>query len=266
MILQKLQHVVERKFTYKPNSVDHGALLSRKHQSVRFGEEFGLDLHGAFVEHHSERVVLFFHGNKNNITRFETHYSFFDEIGVSYFTFDYPGYGNSSGSPTEQSLYASARAAYSFLSCTRKYSPTSIIVYGASLGAAVAAELLQTHNADSFISEAAFSSAREMGKELIPYLPIWSFFPDRYNNLKRYSLLKLPVFLLHGQYDLITPLHQAKQLMIALKSSSRISEYDHTEVVRGADHTSCLPTGGPSLKEVLGSWIMRASTKVAQRA
>jgi fermentation-respiration switch protein FrsA (DUF1100 family) len=240
---------LEKNLTFKPDSVDYGFIASRPHQRLTIGREFGLKLDAAFIDNSSPIVVLFAHGNKWNMTWFAAQYALFDALGLSYLTFDYPGYGASVGEPSEAALYASLRAAYAHLTHSLHFTPVNIVVYGLSLGAAVAADLLQEVNTRCFISECAFTSSRDMARHLYPYLPISWMFPNRFLNEHKFAHLRTPLFIMHGDDDEIAPVDHAYQLYKQALGPKVL------RVVEGATHRNCLEIGGNGLIEELRAFL-----------
>lgn len=244
-------HILERHLTYKPNSIDHGGLQNIPHTRVRFGAEFGLDLEGIWMPQESDITALFVHGNRHNVTRFAEHYSLFRSLGISCFTFDFPGYGNSRGTPSEASLYASARAAYSYLLREYRATPSSVVVYGCSLGGAVALELLSHSPAACLITESAFTNSHDMARFLYPYLPVRQILPCRFNNESRIQELLTPKLLIHGEADLRVPVRMAHTLFERAKQPKELV------LIKEADHIDCLARGGAELQSTIGSFIKK---------
>ncbi len=240
---------LEQKLTFKPNAIDHGGLVGFEYERFRFGYEFGLDLDGIFVDRGPERAVLFIHGNKHNLTRFREHYELFLDSGFTFMAFDYPGYGQSVGAPSEELLYASARAAYAHITKERGYEPNRLAVYGCSLGGAVSIELLQARPAACLVTESTFTSSWDMARYLYPYLPIRRLFPNRFRNDLRISSLNLPLFMVHGEEDRVVPFAMGQQLHALAASARRFV------TIPGANHIDCLEVGGATLKTEIASFI-----------
>src|SRR5260221_103966 len=91
--------------------------------------------------HVPKLTVLFFHGNAGNISHRLEKIGIFRDLGVDTFIIDYRGYGRSEGQPNEEGTYHDAQAAYEYLTQQRKLAPRSIVLYGESLGTAIAADL-----------------------------------------------------------------------------------------------------------------------------
>ena len=240
---------LEQRLSFKPTSTDYGGLTRFNAARFRFGGEFGLDLNGAFFGSSSRHAVLFIHGNKHNLTKFAAHYELFSSIGAACLSFDYPGYGASSGTPSEERLYASARAAYSHLRYVLGYAPEQIIVYGCSMGGAVALELLQHVPAAGLITESTFTNSLDMSRYLYPYLPVWKLVPNRFRNDQRMPRLRLPLFMIHGEADLVVPVTMAHQLY-ALASCEK-----SLMIVPRATHINSIELGAEPLRAAVASFI-----------
>ncbi|MEY4670085.1 MAG: hypothetical protein RL518_2784 [Pseudomonadota bacterium] len=242
-------HLLERRLTFKPSFDDHGGLADIPHERIEFGGEFGMQLDGAFVNNGSESVVLFTHGNRHNITKFREHYRLFAALGQSFFTFDYPGYGRSPGTPSEKSVYASARAAYAHITNNRGYSPKKIIAYGCSMGGAVAIELAQHVPVAGLITESTFTNTWDMAKHLYPFLPLWRLLPKRFENDRKVPHIKVPMLIIHGEKDPIVPVSMASQLARGAIHPAR------TIVIPDANHINSLELGAADLQGAIEDFI-----------
>lgn len=241
--------LLERKLTFKPTSQDHGGLNALPHERVEFGHEFGMRLDGVFVDNGSPSIVLFTHGNKHNITRFREHYHLFCAIGQSFFTFDYPGYGRSPGTPSEELVYASARAAYSFVTSRLGFQPSNVVSYGCSMGGAVAIDLLQHAKVACLITESTFTNTWEMAKHLYPYFPVWPLLPKRFRNDEKASHITVPMLIIHGEEDPIVPVSMAQVLYDTVSSPKELV------IIPGANHIDSLTQGGEKLQNTIKSFI-----------
>lgn len=240
---------IEKWLTFKPDQLDHGALRNRAHHRLRFGAEFGLNLDGVWLPRKSDAAILFIHGNRHNVTKFAEHYDLFETLDISCFTYDYPGYGLSSGAPSETALYASARAALSYLTTSLHYHPRQVIVYGCSLGGAVAIELSQHSAVAALITESTFTNSHEMGELVFPYLSLWKLLPRRFENDKKIGMLTSPTLLIHGEQDPLVPVRMAHKLF------SLVTAPKHLEIVPHALHTDSLSRGAIPLRNMIGSFI-----------
>lgn len=241
--------LIERSLTFKPNAIDHGGLNGITHERIRFGNEFGFDLDGVWMPQKSFASALFIHGNRHNVTKFKEHYKLFQAIGISCFAFDFPGYGTSKGTPSESALYASARAALTTLLKVSDTSLDNVIVYGCSLGGAVAIELVRHIPAGCLITESTFTNSRAMARHLYSWLPIRHLLPVRFANDGKVSALRLPKLFIHGERDERVPVSMAHTLYAKSQGPKNL------ELVPEAGHIDCLSHGGDALLQKIEAFI-----------
>ncbi|MBN1684451.1 MAG: alpha/beta hydrolase [Gammaproteobacteria bacterium] len=169
----------------------------------------GGDIISAVYLHPEKKVkyiVLMSHGNAEDIGSL---YSIFHEWlyrDFSVLAYDYPGYGTSEGIATEKSVYQSAETAYNYLTKALDIPANRIIIYGRSIGAAVAIQLATLHPAAGLILEAPFISAFRVVTKF-PLLPF-----DKYNNLKKIKKIHCPVLVVHGTQDEVIPFWHGKRI------------------------------------------------------
>jgi len=169
-------------------------------------------------------TVLLFHGNAGNMShRFEK-LAVLRELGVDTFIIDYRGYGRSGGKPDEQGTYRDARAAYDHLIQQRKLSPRSIVVYGESLGSAVAADLATKVNVGGLILEEAFTSVGDVGQKMFPFLPIRGLVWNKYDTLSKMPRVKVPLLIFHSRDDELFSLRHAQRLLAAANDPKQLVE------------------------------------------
>lgn len=244
MILRTL----ESWLTFKPNGIDHGGLSRFTHERFFFGDSGQLRLDGVLIPGPSDRIVIFIHGNRHNITRFSEHYTLYQELGISCFTFDFPGYGRSSGSPSESSLYQSAEAAYRYVTQSLGYHHEQIILHGCSLGGAVAIELALHNAVRCLITESTFTNTSEMARHLYPWLPINAFLSPKFDNQSKVSRIKIPHLIIHGDQDPQVPLHMAYHLHNLAAGPKQIL------IVTGAEHTNAVTIGGTAIRDAISTF------------
>jgi len=158
------------------------------------------------------RTVLFCHGNAGNIShRFET-ITYLAELGVSQLIFDYQGYGRSSGSPSESNVYADAMAAYRWLVDEKGIRPEDIVVFGRSLGGAVAIDLASRVDCGGLIVESSFTSAVEVGKLMFPVVPVRLLLRVKFDSVNKISACSCPVIVAHSPGDELIPFRMGQEL------------------------------------------------------
>ncbi len=171
-----------------------------------------ITLNGWFVPcDNSKYTLIFLHGNAGNIGNRLDKIKLLRQVKCDIFIIDYRGYGHSQGQPDESGLYYDAKAAYEYLINTRGIAPNRIILYGESLGAAIAIDLAVKSEIKAIILEGAFSSGKDMAKIIFPFLP-GCIFADKFNSLKKINSIKTAKLFIHAKEDEIVPIYLAKKL------------------------------------------------------
>ncbi|NJR66078.1 MAG: alpha/beta hydrolase [Leptolyngbyaceae cyanobacterium CRU_2_3] len=150
-------------------------------------------------------VVLHFHGNAVNIGANLDQADRFHQLGWSVLLMDYRGYGQSEGNfPQEKQVYQDAEAMWNYLTRDRHIPPEQIILYGHSLGGAIAIELATHHpNAAGLIVESSFTSIRQMIDRTmnLDLFPVDLLLTQRFNSINKVAALQVPVLFIHGTAD-----------------------------------------------------------------
>lgn len=183
-------------------------------------EDVSIDINGSklsgwfFHNPASPYVVLISHGNGGNISSMRWITSNVLSTGASVLLYDYRGYGRSPGKPSVKSICADGDAAYNFLVNTKGYRSDQIILYGQSLGCAVASHIAAAHDALGLILQSGFSSLRTVAYERFPILKysLSLLVPNVLDNAKLLSQMKIPLLIIHGDHDKIVPFDNAKML------------------------------------------------------
>jgi len=157
-------------------------------------------------------TLLFCHGNAGNISHRLDSIKLFHDLQLSVFIFDYQGYGQSQGSPGERQTYLDSRAAWDYLTDERGLRPDEIVLFGRSLGAAVAIELATVTDPAALVAESCFTSAVDMGTKVYPWLPIRLVRRIRYNSLRRIGDVEAPKLFIHSIEDEVVPFGMGRRL------------------------------------------------------
>jgi fermentation-respiration switch protein FrsA (DUF1100 family) len=177
-----------------------------EYEDVWLRAEDGVRLHGWYLPRPgSDRVLLFFHGNGGNISHRQASLEIFHRLGLNQLIIDYRGYGVSEGRPTEPGLYRDARAAWEHLVEERGLTPDRIVLFGRSLGGAVAANLAAEVRPGALILESTFSSARDLTRALYPLLSWLIVRRYELDTVARLAEVSCPVLVLHSPDDEIVP-------------------------------------------------------------
>ena len=133
-------------------------------------------------------------------------------MGLDTLIIDYRGYGQSQGKPSEQGTYLDADAAWHYLVSNRGVAADEIIVFGRSLGGAVAAWLANQYRPAALIIESSFSSALDMAHKLYPFMPVRLITRLDYPVKLYVSRLHCPLLVIHSRDDEIIPFTMAEAI------------------------------------------------------
>jgi len=182
-------------------------------------------LHGWYMPAANSRGgLLFFHGNAGNISHRMDSIKIFHELDLDILIIDYRGYGQSTGKATEQGTYLDAQAAWDYLINSRKIPADRIIIFGRSLGGAVAAWLGVQHTPAAVIIESSFSSGVDMAHRLYPFMPTRLITRLQYPVADYAGRLNCPVLVVHSRHDEIIPFTMGQAIYAAVKQQKEFLE------------------------------------------
>ncbi len=184
--------------------------------SVNIATRDGETLHGWWMSVlNAKGTVLFLHGNAGNISHRINYLAMFKRLGYNTLLFDYRGYGQSSGVPSESGTYLDAQAAWRYLIETRGIAPARIAVFGESLGGAVATWLAAREKPGLLVLASTFTSIPDLAAKLYPFLPVRWISRFDYDTRKSLQSVTCPVFIAHSPQDEIIPFEHSQQLFQA---------------------------------------------------
>lgn len=203
--------------------------------------EDGVRLHGWYAEgidSDLDITLLWYHGNAGNITHRLENMRDLLNLGVNVFIIDYRGYGKSDGSPDEPGIYKDGIAAYDYLITEKEHTKENIVLFGKSLGAAVAVEVATQRGVRGMILESAFTDAKAMANIIMPFLPVGAVISSKFNSIGKIKNMYVPVLFTHGDRDTIVPVDLGKKLFEAA------NEPKEFYTIHGADHNDTYIVGG----------------------
>jgi hypothetical protein len=225
--LALILYLSQTRFLYQPSRqiLYMPGELGLDFEIVAFESADGVQLSGWYVpSEDAELTVLFCHGNGGNMSHRLDSINIFHNLGLSCFIFDYRGYGQSRGKPTEEGTYLDAEAAYEWLKKKKKVSSANIIVFGRSLGASIAAYLAAKVEVRALIIESCFTSYVDIGKKFYPYMPIRLFAKFGYPTIDYVRRVDCPVMIIHSRDDDIIPFEFGQKLYEAVDAPSEFVE------------------------------------------
>ncbi len=250
-------NILDQLFVYHPDpwqDRDWAKLSGLPLEEVWFQAADGARLFGWYVEAQADRpVILWCHGNAGNIIHRLENLKLLYQLGLSVFLFDYRGYGRSQSlRPSEAGLYQDALGAYEYLTRTRMLRPERIVIFGRSLGAAVAGELAAHKPAAGLILETPFPSVEAIARFYYGGLPVHWLLGAEFRLIDRLPQLSLPKLIIHGDRDDTIPMEFGRQVFDAAKPPKE------WYVIRGADHNNTYQVGGAAYFRRIAEFIRNA--------
>jgi uncharacterized protein len=221
---------LEDRFLYHPTRVGHVVDLG---YDIRLTAADGVKLHAIYVTRaYAYFNLLFLHGSTGGLPRHRGILAFLAaQVGANVLALEYRGYGKSEGTPSEEGLYADARAAYSWL--LTQGPPSSVIVYGEGLGSGPACELAATQQIGALVLLSAFTNLPELAAARYPWLPTSWIVRSRFDNLAKLPHVHVPKLIAHSRADERVPFRLGERLFEAASSpreSLWLDEAEHNEV------------------------------------
>jgi fermentation-respiration switch protein FrsA (DUF1100 family) len=170
--------------------------------------------------------VLYLHGNASTIaSRMNVkHYLRLRELGLNVLAPEYHGYNGLPGVPSEASVAADARAGYDYLRTTERVPPDRLVIFGWSLGAAIAVELASRVEARAVILEGAPASIVDIGQSRYPMFPIRLIIRNPFRAIDRVDDVRAPLLFLHSPEDVVIPFAEGRRLYEAAPSPKTFVE------------------------------------------
>jgi fermentation-respiration switch protein FrsA (DUF1100 family) len=189
------------------------AVIRLPFEEVNINTTDGEQITAWWIPAEKERAVLLFcHGNAGNISHRLDSIDIFNRLGLSVLIFDYRGYGTSTGRPSEDGTYHDAEAAWRYLVDVQKKKPEKIILFGESLGGAVAAEIASRYKAGGLILMSSFTSIPELAGRLYPFLPVKLLSKFHYATIEKIANITAPKLIIHSPDDEIIPFVMGRAL------------------------------------------------------
>jgi len=183
-------------------------------------------------------VVLYFHGNADNLQRWGEYHGDFTKRGYDVWMYDYRGFGKSDGRPGDKVYYEDAKKVFDWVQ--RQYPEEEITLYGRSLGTSIASQLATKVSCDSLILEAPFNNLDHLFKLKFPWL--WQPFAQQYdfaNDRHLAMQISAPVHIIHGTRDRIVPFESSiplKEYLQAKDSYTLIHGGGHKNLANFSDY------------------------------
>jgi fermentation-respiration switch protein FrsA (DUF1100 family) len=170
--------------------------------------------------------VLFLHGNAATIAAKVNiaHYTELRKLGLNVMAPEYRGFGGLDGLPTEASLAVDAQGAYEYLRRVRHVPASRLVIYGWSLGSAVAVTLASGVDSAALILEGAPASLVDIGQQQYPFFPVRLLMRNPFDSIRRIDRVRAPILFLHSPEDAVIPIAEGRRLYAAARSDKTFVE------------------------------------------
>ena len=227
---------LELAMTFHPVRLSSSELAPEGADEVWFSAKDGARLHGWYFPAQKKpaaATIIYFHGNGGNISNVRWLGESLAKRGFEVLLFDYRGYGRSDGTATyETELYLDGEAAVLFVVNEKHVAPHRIVLYGQSLGTAVATEVATRQKVGAVVLESGFSSASSLAATALPWLPrfLHAVARNRFQSAEKLRLVRVPVLISHGEPDPVIPSDEGRALFAAANEPKEFL------IVPGAGH------------------------------
>lgn len=203
---------------------------------------------------HADRALLFFHGNGGNMSHRRDSIEIFHQLGLNVLIIDYQGYGESEGTPGEQAMYDDGRAAFDYLVNERKFRKENIVIFGRSLGGAVAVRIAAEKQPGAVILESTFASVPDVASYYFPVLSKIIVSRYRFNSVAQVKKVHCPLLVLHSKQDDVIPYMSGVKLYNAANNPRLF-------VQLVGDHNTGFMQSQPAYEDVLASFLEESKKK-----
>ena len=217
-----------------PNGIWEPAQFGVPAQDVFFESADGVKLHAWWVPRKKALgTVLYCHGNTGNISTRIGALAQFRRLRMNVFAFDYRGYGRSKGEPSEAGVFRDVQAAYDQITGPLSQRPGSVILFGHSLGGAIAIDAALHREVAGLVVQSSFTQVRDMARAVMPWGPLGLIARNEFRSIAKVGLIAAPKLFIHGSDDPTVPLEMGRRLFEAAadpKEWYEIARAGHNDV------------------------------------
>jgi len=207
------------------------------YETVHLNTEDGETLHGWWIPapgvsretspgEGATHTLLFFHGNAGNISGRLESVQQFHRLGLNVLIVDYRGYGQSTGTPSEEGIYRDAAACWEHLTDDRSIAPSDVVIFGRSMGGGPATWLASRHTPGAVILESVFTSVPDVGAHHYPFLPVRALATNQFDNEARVAESEAPKLFIHSREDRVVPFNLGRRVYEAAAEPKQFLEIE----------------------------------------
>ena len=211
-IILSVIYFTQRSLMYHPNENNYldENKLNHKIEKIKIPSDYELTS-WYFKKNESFKTLLFFHGNAGSLENRIYKLNDLSKLNLNYLIVAYRGFSGNKGNPTEEGLYKDARAAKYWLNLNN-INDQNIILYGESLGTAIAIDLSKDYKFAGVVLESPFTSMIDLAQRYYPFFPVRFLLKDKYESKKKMKNLNSPILVLHGKKDKIVPFFMGEKI------------------------------------------------------
>ena len=215
VIIGTILYLFQRKLTFnksgKPNKPQYYELLNVSEVYIQVSKSIKL-LAWLSKPKKNKPIIIYFHGNSLDIGERAYRIKKYIDEGYGIFLPAYRGFSGNKGHPSEKNLYNDSKKIVEWLINKFSINKKQIVLYGESLGTAVAVELAQYQDYKAVILESPFTSVAEVAQKMYPIYPVKYLIWDKFDNVSKINNLISPILFIHGKKDEIVPFKLGKKL------------------------------------------------------
>ena len=202
----------QRKLLYHPSENNYLDETNLNHKIEKIYIQSDTELVSWYYNNNkSYKTILFFHGNAGKLDNRVYKLNELAKLNINYLIVAYRGFSGNQGKPSEDGIYKDSNAAKKWLN-ENGINDKNIILYGESLGTAVAVDLASKNNFAGIILESPFTSMIKLAKKYYPYLPVTILLKDKYESENKLKKINAPILIMHGKKDTIVPFEMGEEI------------------------------------------------------
>ena len=202
----------QRKLLYHPSENNYLDETNLNHKIEKIYIQSDTELVSWYYNNNkSYKTILFFHGNAGKLDNRVYKLNELAKLNINYLIVAYRGFSGNQGKPSEDGIYKDSNAAKKWLN-ENGINDKNIILYGESLGTAVAVDLASKNNFAGIILESPFTSMIKLAKKYYPYLPVTILLKDKYESENKLKKINAPILIMHGKKDTIVPFEMGEEM------------------------------------------------------
>ncbi len=173
----------------------------------------GDNIHGIFIDSWAEKTVYYFHGNGAPMDHFYTEMRYIASLGYNLISYDFPGYGKSEWVPYRENIQEFSEEFYAYMKKQKNFKDSDVIIWGYSVGTAVAVDFTWEREFDRLVLVSPLSSRYDMSRKIFGFaMQKLMFLPDSYVSKETIRDIHIPTLIVHGNIDIVVPFSQGRQV------------------------------------------------------